>query len=241
MGLKIPKQYLVFDGKASTDFGVWISGGGTFNAPGRDFETVSVPGRNGDLTLDNGRYKNVQVTYPAFISSDFSARIEAFRSWICSKTGYKRLEDTYHPDEYRLGIYQGGLSVKTAPRNIAGSFDITFNCKPQRYLKSGEHAVSFTASGEIYNPTEYTALPLLRVYGTGSFTIGGITIEVNSTTTAGYIDIDCELMDAYKGTTNCNGYITLTDGEFPKLDPGTVTVTLTSVTKVEITPRWWRL
>ena len=32
----IIEHYLTFDGKNSRDFGVWISGGGTFNAPARD-------------------------------------------------------------------------------------------------------------------------------------------------------------------------------------------------------------
>lgn len=29
----IPYQYFVFGGKSSADFGVWISGTGTYNAP----------------------------------------------------------------------------------------------------------------------------------------------------------------------------------------------------------------
>ena len=69
MGLNpSPFEYLTFNGKNSAEFGVWISGGGTYNAPARDVEMVSVPGRNGDISYDNGRFQNVAVTYPAFIS-----------------------------------------------------------------------------------------------------------------------------------------------------------------------------
>ena len=53
MGLKIPYNYITYSGKSSADYGVWVSGGGTFDAPSRDVQTVSVPGRNGDLTFDN--------------------------------------------------------------------------------------------------------------------------------------------------------------------------------------------
>lgn len=240
MGLILPYQYLTFDGKSSADFGVWISGGGTFDAPARDMSMVSVPGRNGDLTFDNGRFNNISVTYPAFISKRFQPRIDDFRAWICSKHQYCRLEDTYHPDEFRLGLYKSGLSVSPTARNLAGSFSLTFDCKPQRFLKSGESAVSFTASGTIYNRTLYTANPLIKCYGTsGTVTINGVAVTITGCTS--YVTLDCDLMESYEGTTSRNGTTTLADGKFPTLEPGANTVAFTGFSKVEITPRWWRL
>lgn len=236
----IPYQYLIFDGKSSGDFGVWISGGGTFNAPARDMSMVSVPGRNGDLAFDNGRFNNISVTYPAFISKRFQPRIDDFRAWICSKHQYCRLEDTYHPDEFRMGIYKGGLSVSPTARNLAGTFNLTFDCKPQRFLKSGEQKVAFSASGSIYNPTDYDAKPLVRCYGTsGTLTLNGVSMTV--TGCSSYVDIDCELMECYEGTTSRNSTTTLTDGEFPVLSPGSNAVSFSGFTSVAISPRWWRL
>lgn len=233
------ENYLVFDGKSSRDYGVWISGGGTFNAPKRDVQTVSVPGRNGDLTFDNGRYSNISITYPAFISRQFNPRIDEFREFICSKVGYKRLEDTYHPDEFRMGMYAGGLTVSTSARNLAGTFNLTFNCKPQRWLKDGELPQTYAKNGVIFNPTLYPARPLIRAYGTGTFSINGVSVQI--TTADGYTDIDCDSMDAYKGTTNCNGNIVLAYGEFPQLNPGKNTIVLTGLPSIVITPRWWKL
>lgn len=242
MGIGLIRNYFIFAGKQSTDFDVWISGGGTFNAPERDITSVSIPGRNGDLNLDNGRYKNIKVTYPAFISRDFSRRIEDFRTWICSQLGYQRLEDTYHPDEFRLAMYSGGFAVKPSSRNLAGAFDLAFNCKPQRFLKSGEIPRIITASSaEFYNHTHYKALPLLRVYGTGTITIGDISVTVNSQ--AGeYMDIDCDMMDCFYNYTNCNDRVTLVNGEFPAFLPGLNTLTKTSgITQLIVKPRWWIL
>ena len=51
-------NYFTFDGKTSTDFGMYISGSGTYNAPERDVTTYNIPGRNGDLIVDNGRFLN---------------------------------------------------------------------------------------------------------------------------------------------------------------------------------------
>ena len=231
------RNWLTFDGVSTKDFGVYINGAQTYDAPARSREVISVPGRNGDLIIDNGRYENTEVTSHAFIYRDFEVNVEGFRNLLLSRTSYKRLEDTYHPQEFRLGIYNGNFSADVVEWLEAGEFDLTFNCKPQRFLKSGEDALTFTSGGSVLNETMQTAKPLLRVYGTGTFSIGGATMTISSANV--YTDIDCDLMDAFKGTTNCNGNIS---GTFAALAPGDNAITLGSgITKIEITPRWWVL
>ena len=134
---------LTFGGIDSADYGIFITGSGTFSAPERDVEFVSVPGRNGDLAIDNGRWNNIEVTYPANIPYDFDAKISAFRSEICRKRGYQRLEDTYHLDEFRMGVLTMGIQPEPIPLNRGGDFNLVFNCKPQRFLKSGEIPIQF--------------------------------------------------------------------------------------------------
>lgn len=233
------KNWITFGSVDCRTYKVYISGNGTFNSPERDVSTVSIPGRNGDMVLDNGRYKNVSIKYPAFIANTFNTNMQNFRNAMLSKIGYQRLEDTYHPDEFRLARYKGTLNVKPLRSLVAGEFDITFDAKPQRYLKSGETAVEFTAAGTISNGTLMTALPLIRAYGTGTLTIGTVTIAITAADV--YTDIDCETQEAYKGSTNCNANITLTSGVFPSLAPGANSVSFTGLSKVEITPRWWIL
>lgn len=240
MGLKIPYNYITYNGKSSADYGVWVSGGGTFDAPSRDVQTVSVPGRNGDLTFDNGRFTNIPVTYPAFISNRFQPRIDDFRAWLCSHVGYQRLEDTYHPDEFRIGVYKSGLSVSPTARNLAGSFALTFDCKPQRYLKSGEQPMTFSASGVVRNPTNYAALPLIRCNGqSGTVTVNGKKVTITGCTN--HVMLDCDMMEAYEGTANRNGTTTLNNGVFPTLAPGNNAVSFTGFTSVVITPRFFTI
>ncbi len=228
-----------FGGIHSADYGVWISGTGTFNSPERDVEKVIIPGRNGALTRDNGRFDNMELKYPAFISREFQPRFDDFRAALLSKRGYQRLEDTYHPNEFRLAMFTGPLEPKTGIWNRTGKFDIEFDCKPQRFLKVGEQAVTLEADGALFNPTGFDALPLIRAYGTGTLTVNGYTVTVNYAN--GYTDIDCDLQDAYRGVENCNGYIELTDYEYPKLSPGSNAVSFTGFSRVEITPRWWTI
>ena len=201
---------------------------------------IPIPGRNGDLVGTETRFENGTLTYPAFICNNFSTNIETLRAFLNSLYGYKKLSDTYHPNEYRMVIFRGPFEPEVTPKNDAGSFDLVFECKPQRYLNSGDTTTTLTASGTITNPTRFDAQPLLRVYGTGTLGIGSGSITISQADT--YTDIDCEMMDAYKGSANKNNFITLSGYNFPVLKPGSNGVTLgTGITKVEITPRWFTI
>lgn len=230
-------NYLVYDGVNLKDFGVFISGTEVFNAAPRSVDTVVVPGRNGTLTIDNNRFENVEITYPAFIYNSFRANIVGLRNFLLQSSAYRRLEDTYNPEIFMMAKYISGLSVSPTERRLEGEFDLVFDRMPQRYLKTGEEPQEFTADGVITNPTNFEAKPVMRVYGTGTLGVGSETLTI--TTNPGYIDIDCEMMDAYYGATNCNGYITLSSGSFPVLKPGDNGITLSGITSVIITPRWW--
>ena len=241
-----------FNGKSLADFGVHVNGTDVFNGPEKDVENVEVPGRNGDLHIFNGRYKNVELKYHAFIGGgnnilytseqeDFKLHVRSLRQHLYKSDGYCRLEDTYHPDEYRRAMYKGPFTTEAIMLQ-AGEFDLTFDADPRRFLKSGEHKVEFTSNGAIVNPSDYVSKPLIRVYGKGRLTIGDTIITVISTYPNSYIDIDCEIQDAYYGSTNCNPYINLVDGAFFELKPFENAVILgTGITKVEIVPNWWIL
>lgn len=195
-------NYLTFDGVESREFGLYISGEGTFNAPERRGESISIPGRNGALFIDEGVYQNIEVTYPAFIGTSdeelFRSKLAAMRSVLTSRSNYKRLTDTYHPDEFRLALYRSGLEVDPQVYNRAGGFSIIFDCKPQRFLKSGEESHIFTENGTITNPTLFESSPLIKVTGNGVVAIGenGKYRFIVSNNT-GTIYIDSDIMEAY--------------------------------------------
>lgn len=174
---------LVFDGVDSRDYGIYITGDAVFNSPERDVEMIEIPGRNGAYALDKGRFGNIEVSYPAGIfgdtEADFREGIRAFRNALASRKGYKRLEDDYNPDEYRMAVYKSGLEV-TPTALKAGEFTITFDCQPQRFLKSGETAVTITSGGTITNPTLFEAHPLLSFEGYGNIDINGERIVVHN-------------------------------------------------------------
>ena len=175
---------LIFGGVNSADYGIYISGEGVFNAPKRDVEMVAIPGRNGTFALDKGRFENIEVTYPAitFEPGDYDAfarNLADFRNAICSLRGYQRLTDTFHPEEYRMATYAEGLKVDVGPYGGSGRFTLKFNCKPQRFLRDGEHSVAKANGEKIINPTEHSSEPLLVVNGYGDIGIGDYNIRID--------------------------------------------------------------
>lgn len=172
---------LTFGGINSKDYGVYIEGESAFNAPQRDVELIEIPRRNGAYVHDMGRYSNIEVSYPAGLfghsESEFAEKISNFRNAICSKKGYQRLTDDYNPDEYRMGVYSSGLDVKPAILR-AGEFELKFNCKPQRFLTSGDVPVSLDSGDTLTNPTLFESKPLIECKGCGDIGIGDKTISI---------------------------------------------------------------
>ena len=271
-------NHLTYDGVDSSDFGVFISGEGVFGAPARRGEMISIPGRNGSLFMDEGVYENIPGKYPAFIGTkdevEFREKLAAFRNAILSRENYKKLSDSYHPDEFRLAVYRSGLEVDPEEYNRSGKFELEFDCKPQRFLVSGETNVIFTGNGTITNPTLFESSPIIKVTGNGTVAIGeNGKYRFVVSNNPGTITIDTEIMEAYipAGTLypwtdergeqidqeigiglefmdgpqeppNMLSYIEFYNSVMPKIPTGVVPVRMSStIRRLEIIPRWWRL
>ena len=236
-----------FNNICTADYGLYVGGQRTFNSPQRDVTKVSIPGRNGDLVRDNGRFLNVEVAYtvvimPDSIPADFAEATKNLKADLLSVKGYARLEDTYQPDHFRLARVSGAVDFETGAYNLHGKTQVVFDCMPQLWLKAGETAQTFSASGTINNPTAFDAKPLIRVNGSGdcSVTIGNQIITISDVD--GYVDIDCETMNCYNGIENCNSKVTLGNQGFPVLPHGNTGIDFGGgTTSVVITPRWWTI
>lgn len=163
--MAVMRHSITFGGVNSADFGLYIGGEGTFNAPKRVVEMISVPGRDGDIAIDQGHFENIEVKYTVINKedslSDFSTKLSGFRNAICALRGYQRLEDTFHPNEFRMAIFIDEFEVKPIEYATASEFEITFNCQPYRFLTSGEAEQTIADGGTITNPTLFGSKPLV--------------------------------------------------------------------------------
>ena len=233
-------NFFVYDGKNSQDLGLLISGEKTYNSPSRDVTTVSIPGRSGDLIIDNRRYNNVEISYTVSFRKDVPEKTRALKAWLLSNAGYRRLEDTYQPEYFRLAAISNATAFEISI-NRYGTAELIFNCNPFLFSKGGEQTVSIPASGgRIYNPEYFESQPIITVYGNGNGVLSVNNINYNLSDIDGYVTINSDVGLVYKGTENKNSTVNFI--EFPTLQVGENIIDWTGgITKIEIIPRWCTL
>lgn len=233
---------LYFDGKCLNDFGIFVDTANIFKKPKKRVTKVSVPGRNGDLILKEKEtnFDNITIVFPCFIREGFPCSFNDLMNFLASRKGYKVLQSSNDWETFRMGMFLTDLAPETGAFLKYGQFSLSFDCKPQRFLTLGQNFMTITSGTAFYNPTAFDSQPIIRAYGNGTVVVNGETITITGNTNS-YVDIDCELMDCYYGTTGLNDKVAFATHNFPVLTPGENTITYSTVTQVDVMPRWWKL
>ena len=124
-------DYFVYGGTSSASFNFIITENDNLNSFENDFETVSIPGRHGDLILSNNRKKNKEINIEAYIDleglGDAQTVAKNIKQWLKGEVKYKTL--TFSND---LTIYEA-IVVGTVEivEEIEGLLNISFkfSCK----------------------------------------------------------------------------------------------------------------
>lgn len=235
-------EYFTYNNNSSYEFGLIVTGLRTYGAPNRRVETVHVPGKNGDLLLDEGTYDNIIVSYDIAVVENFPVNARAIAQWLLADNGYKYLWDTYNPDSYRLATYFNAIDFDVESLKKQGKATINFYAKPQRFYSetriwNGNGRISVT------NPYGFTAKPTISTSGTVTITVGDIVIKVNEIYNS-RITIDSETMQCYEGDVNCNSMVEI--DEFPVIPPyATVDFVISGASSSQvstfISPNFWEL
>lgn len=72
MGMSLCKRWMTIGGVNLDEFNCHLLMPGIASSPERDVNVISVPGRNGDLVIDNGRFKNITIEYKCVIDGSDS-------------------------------------------------------------------------------------------------------------------------------------------------------------------------
>lgn len=234
---KLP--FLMFKEHSSLEYGLLITEKGSYKGAQRDITYTSVPGRSGDLMTDNGRYKNVKIPYKLALLNttawDFDELARLIRGWLLAEQGYFPLWDSYDGKYYRLASYTNEVDIEQELRSV-GKLSLSFNCKPFKYSFEGQRTVEMTAAGTLYNAEQYESKPYIKVVGSGTITLAINNSSVTLSSVDEYIELDSEMLNAYKGTAAANNQMS---GDFPVFAPGDNTISwVGNVTRLEIVPRW---
>lgn len=219
--------------------------------PRKRIDSVTVPGRSGELTLWDGSYEDVYIRYECWFKkqdSDDSIAQKAYAisRWLFSAPVGARLEDTYDAQVFRKATFQGPLDIQNL-LNRYGRFVLEFKCQPQAYLKSADQGIPVYDGKNLDNPTSHSSKPLIRIVGSigGRLDIGdsGLTI-ILSGNDPHEIWIDCEELEAWEiidgAEVPANYFISGYD--FLTVQPGSNMVRFPGVWQsVTIWPRYYML
>lgn len=220
--------------------GIQLSKSIIFDKAVRNVETIKISGRNGNLIFDLGNYLNRTGFADCFcLQNDVEKAISAAGRFLKNGKGYRRLETSDDPDHFWMARVVNSPAINQKLRCLA-PFTIEFDCKPQRFLKSGEEPVSFDSNGFLFNQYGQTAIPIITVYGNGSgrLAVGDCTVDIKSFD--GLLCLDSDTQNAYNESGNQNDKINAPI--FPVLGDGEIPVSFSGgIERVEIIPRWWEL
>ena len=210
--------------------------------PARKMNVVKIAGTNREFVEMEYAWETYDQTYTLFVgdgTEDCTEEALINIAKVLYKDGWQTLVDDYDDEHYRLAYYQGGLDAENRYTRLA-KFDVTFRCRPERFLNSGDTPVSCPSGEAITNPTTYNAKPLIKITGSGSGTLTVGETTMSFTDIVDYLYIDCDKMDVYRlPTENRNSLMT---GEFPVLVSGDNIISFTGgITACEITPKWWEI
>lgn len=221
-----------FKGKDSRDFGILISAAPEKMRAERRVEQVTIPGRNGELTVDEGTYAPYVISVEC--STRGSENLDEILAWL---DGTGELILCTEPDKvFRASIYNK-ISVADMIY-LYNSFLLQFRVQPFKYsVNAAGDALELTAPTTIRNSGTVYSEPLITVYGSGD-----ITLNINGNpyplrNVDGNITIDSEMMEVFKGSTNQNSKYG--GAEFPRFEVGQNEIRWTgNVSKIKIQPRW---
>lgn len=219
--------YFIYNDIDSRNMGVVLKTLPPITRPNRRTEQITIPGRNGTLTVDEGTYDSMSVSLECYLKPGFDPR--KVTNWL-NPSGKITFSD--EPDKYYNARIINSIPLSRVFR-ISRSFIIQLELQPFAYSK--EIFVKKINSGVAYSfyIDEATAnmYPYIKVTGSGEIelTINGTTMKIYPNE---YIELDCELQVAYKDSEGANERVY---GSFFNLVPGTNTISIFGdYTEIEI-------
>ena len=157
-----------FKGKDSRDFGILISAAPEKVRAERRVEQVTIPGRSGELTMDEGTYAPYVLSVEC--STRGSENLDEILAWL---DGAGELILCTEPDKvFRASIYNK-ISVSDMIY-LYNSFLLQFRVQPFKYsVNAAGDALELTAPTTIRNSGTVYSEPLITVYGSGDITLAG--------------------------------------------------------------------
>ena len=124
-------EHFTFGGTSSASFNFIIVENDNLKSFENDFELIEIPGRSGDLLINNNRKKNKEINIEAYIDLDGLGDAKTVsrdvKQWLQGEVKYKDLTFSNDLTEYKA-IVKGPIEIV---EEIEGLLNINFkfSCK----------------------------------------------------------------------------------------------------------------
>ena len=222
------QSYFIWNGADCRSKGIILDGPIPIVRPEERVKHIEIPGRSGDLTELEG--EDDELIYNSYIQTATikvpgGYRVREIFNWL-KGSGHV----TFHgePDRQQEARIIGAITLNKHSRNLDWWVgEVQFYCQPLKQLLT-EGTVQITSSGSaVMNTGDEWARPKITATASGTsmtITANGKTLTITGMTSGQQYIIDSEIMEV----TNANRTALLTKdsvGDFPKLKPGSNTIT----------------
>ena len=124
-------EYFIFGGTSSASFNFIIMKNDNLSGFENDFELIEIPGRSGDLLINNNRKKNKEINIEAYVDleglGDAKTVSKSIKQWLQGEVKYKTLTFSDDLEEYEA-VVVGRIEII---EEIEGLLNIKFkfSCK----------------------------------------------------------------------------------------------------------------
>lgn len=228
-----------FNGVSSTTHGLRVTSDYVINSTGNDVETVSVPGRDGDLLISKNRLKSVTIELPCTVLSSrkLTDAESDISNWL-NVDGYKDLTLSWDPDFIYRSAFIETFEIASLMRQF-GKVKLNFLTYPVKFYKQGRTTQTLSNGATVNGIGNVNAKPIITLVGSGdcTLTINGRKTKLRAVQNT--ITLDMQARQVFSGNLPAwDKVVRAPQYQMPYLDAGRNLISWDGDFTVKMAPYW---
>ncbi len=228
-----------FNGVSSTTHGLRVTSDYVINSTGNDVETVSVPGRDGDLLISKNRLKSVTIELPCTVLSSrkLTDAESDISNWL-NVDGYKDLTLSWDPDFIYRSAFIETFEIASLMRQF-GKVKLNFLTYPVKFYKQGRTTQTLSNGATVNGLGNVKANPVITLVGSGdcTLTINGRKTKLRAVQNT--ITLDMQARQVFSGNLPAwDKVVRAPQYQMPYLDAGRNLISWDGDFTVKMAPFW---
>lgn len=226
-----------YAGVSASEKGVYIERRPSIPAPEEKIEKITIPGRDGDLIVREGVWKDIEI--PVSLAFRATDPTNWFAIWRSMKAWLRGSGKLSFSDDGVFFYKVKYIELSDAEREIRkhGRFTANFVCEPYQYERAATEWINLPTDGILGNPYSIPSHPVYKIIGEGVcvLTVNAYELQANVGQNL-VIDTERQLSYRMDGTPQN----TMVTGDYTKLhlQTGDNNIAVTEGFDLQIQPCW---